>query len=456
MQYDSFIDEIWRTLDGDCAALEKLKITGVGALPSVYRVTDFATASVAAVGLSIAELLAKESKIYPDISVDRRLASLWFGFSIRPMGWTLPPAWDPIAGDYRTKDGWIRLHTNAPHHRLAAEKILGAHSDKAVMARAVGEWTATALETAIVAAGGCAAEMRTAAQWIEHPQGKALSGEPLIANVAPYQTASSRWVPRSDRPLAGLKVLDLTRVLAGPVAGRALAGYGAQVLRIDPPHWDEPGVIPEVTLGKSCARLDLTSQTDRSIFEELLSQADILLHGYRPDALDALGYDLAARRNISPAIIDVSLSAYGWAGPWSKRRGFDSLVQMSTGIADAGIKWKGTNVPTPLPVQALDHATGYLMAAAAIRAITRRGVEGVSTSSRLSLARTAKLLMDSGEAPPESALAPESAEDFSPAIENTSWGEAHRLRPPISVVGAEMHWQYPARALGSTPPSWLP
>jgi hypothetical protein len=134
-------------------------------------------------------------------------------------------------------------------------------------------------------------------------------------------------------------------VLADPVASRFLAAYGANVLRIDPPGWEEPGVVPEVTLGKRCARLDLRRAEDRATFEALLSEADILLHGYRPSALDRLGFDSGTRCGLSPGLIAVCLCAYGWSGPWAARRGFDSLVQMSTGIADAGMRWRNADKP---------------------------------------------------------------------------------------------------------------
>ena len=205
--------------------------------------------------------------------------------------------------------------------------------------------------------------------------------------------ASSGWRPTAGRPLAGVKVLDLTRVLAGPAATRFLAGYGADVLRIDPPDWNEPAIEPEVTLGKRCARLDLRQASDRSRFELLISEADLFIHGYRPEALDALGYGEDIRRALNPSLVDVRLDAYGWSGPWRSRRGFDSLVQMSTGIAAAGRAWCGGDKPVPLPVQALDHATGYLMAAAAVHGLALRLSRGQATSAGLSLARTAALLM---------------------------------------------------------------
>jgi hypothetical protein len=322
------------------------------------------------------------------------------------------------------------------------------------MARAVARWAKRDLEAAIIEAGGCAAEMRSCAEWMDHPQGRAVAVEPLAHIVSTGCMPPSSWRPAPFRPLADLRVLDLTRVLAGPVATRFLAGYGADVLRIDPPSWDEPGVIPEVTLGKRCARLDLEDSVGREHFEALLSQADVLVHGYRPGALDHLGYDPAVRRSLSPRLIDVSLSAYGWSGPWATRRGFDSLVQMSAGIAETGMRWRQVDRPVPLPVQALDHATGYFMAATAIRALTRRLDDGSGTQGLLSLARTAKLLMDDGDRDLSSLLPPETVADLSLTVEPTDWGDARRLAPAAAVAGAPMHWACPARKLGSEAPAW--
>jgi hypothetical protein len=444
----------WSAIGGSKKAPDSILLVGNGGLPSVYPVTDLASAVTATAALAVLELLEARTGKEQSATVDRRLASFWFGLSIHPIGWKLPPAWDPIAGDYPTRDGFIRLHTNAPHHRAAAERVLGAHGDRDGMARAVAGWAKGDLERAIVEAGGCAAEMRSASEWLEHPQGRAVAAEPLAhvttTNAAPFPD----WAGQMLRPLAGIRVLDMTRVLAGPVATRFLAGYGAEVMRIDPPSWDEGLVIPEVTVGKRCARLDLNRSKDRSTLETLLSKADIFVHGYRPGALDHMGFDAIRRRSLSPGLIDVCLDAYGWSGPWASRRGFDSLVQMSAGIADTGMQWRKADKPVPLPVQALDHATGYLMAAVAIRGVTRRMVQGNGMEARLSLARTAKMLIDAGTdgtAPP---LAAETAADLSPEIEATDWGQAQRLNCPITIDGTPMRWETPARKLGSSEARW--
>ena len=334
--------------------------TGVADLPSCFAVTDLAVSTMRTAATQLAALTGAR-----EIVVDRRLASLWFDMTLRPQGWLLPDAWDSIAGVYQTSDGWIRLHTNAPHHRAAALRVLECAADKQAVGAAVAKWRKSQLEDAVVAENGAAAAMYSTTDWANHPQGQAVAQDPLI-------TWDDLAECRSKVALPDLKVLDLTRVLAGPVATRFLAGYGARVLRIDPPWWTEPGVEPEVTLGKKRAGLDLTQSEDRQTFERLLAEADILVHGYRPGALSGLGYDPAQVRAIAPHIIDVSLCAYGLQGPWADRRGFDSLVQMSCGIAHEGMVRKNVAHPVPLPVQALDHATGYLMAAAVLRAIRVR------------------------------------------------------------------------------------
>lgn len=452
------LETIWASLGGKADAARQVEFTSRGALPSAFPVTGLAASSMAAAGLAVDELRQAAGHGASRLAVDSRLASFWFSSSLRPQGWQVPPLWDPIAGNYAARDGWIRLHTNAPHHRAAAERVLGSHADRAGVAAAVASWSALELETAIVEAGGCAAQMRSAQEWTGHPQGRAVAAEPLMhrqAHAASHHDAQRAAAFDPARPLRGLKVLDLTRVLAGPTATRFLAAYGAQVLRIDPPTWDEPGVVPEMTLGKRCARLDLHEPRDRAAFEQLLSGADIMLHGYRSDALEHLGYGADWRRARNPGLIDVGLDAYGWSGPWAARRGFDSLVQMSSGIAHAGMLWQQADKPFPLPVQALDYAAGYLLAAAAVRGVAMRLNGAGALQARTSLARTAKLLLDQGtDKVQEPALAPESAEDLAAAIERTTWGEARRITWPIALQDCPASWAHPAGALGSAPAQW--
>ena len=439
---------------------DALRFTGEGAFESRFPVTELAAASQATVALVLRRLIEASGQPAPLVTIDRRFASGWFQPTIKPLDWAIPGPWDSIAGDYRCRDGWIRLHTNAPLHRAAAQRVLGAHEDKTAMASAVVQWTGEELETSIVQAGGCAARMRSASEWQLHPQGSVVNLEPLIdLHTHDHSTCDSQFQPAPPgRPLQGVKVLDLTRVLAGPVATRLLAGYGAQVLRLDPPDWDEPAVVPDVTLGKRCARLDLHTKAGLEHFHRLLSQADVLVHGYRADALERLGLDAATRRSIRPGLVDVCLNAYGWRGPWANRRGFDSLVQMSSGIAELGMRWRGVDSPVPLPVQALDYATGFLMAASAIEGLTRRRHTGQGLTARLSLARTAALLFSHlhGDADEVSeSLKAFASDDYSPATEQTPWGPAKRLKPAIHVSNVPMRWETGASRLGAHEPVWM-
>ncbi|PYI38305.1 acyl-CoA transferase [Arthrobacter psychrolactophilus] len=441
-----------------------MNITGEGTLPSAFDVTGLAVTALSEAASAVALLAQRHGAESPEITVNRDLASLWFAGSFTPLGWELPPVWDAIAGDYRCLDGWIRLHTNAPHHRAAVLKVLGLEGDvsrEEVMA-AVVLWEGQALEDAVVAANGCAALLRSPQEWREHPQGRAVASEPLIGWGDPRAVlALQDGEASAQRPLAGVRVLDLTRIIAGPVATRFLAFYGAEVLRIDPPCWDEPSLEAELTIGKRCARLDLKSAAGLVELHELLAGADIFIHGYRADALDALGLsdaELAARY---PSLINVALNAYGWSGQWANRRGFDSLVQMSCGIAYAGRAYfaQGGGLedlselkPHPLPVQALDHATGYLCAAAAVTAWGER-LEGTVRNARLSLARTAVELMGSEPSDPD---APAPHVDGSLLLaEDTVWGPGQRLPSAVQITGVVSETDIPAQGLGWAEPHWL-
>lgn len=463
----AFLRTFTEAVSPGSATHRRVSFTGDHPLPSAYAVSDFAAASIGAAAVQAAGLAADLATDLrgdlgddaADVVVDRDLASLWFAFSLVPVGWELPAVWDPLAGDYRTADGWIRLHTNAPHHRLAALTVLGLDATTAtrdVVEPRVATWDSTALESAVVGDGGCAAAMRTTTEWAGHQQGRAVAVEPLLRRHPGTRAVDSRAATADPaRPLAGVRVLDLTRVLAGPVATRFLAGLGADVLRIDPPGWDEAAVIAEVTLGKRCGRLDLRDAGDLVTLRTLLAGADIVVHGYRPGALDGLGLGSSARAGLSPGLVDISLDAYGWSGPWARRRGFDSLVQMSCGIAAAGMAARGVERPIPLPVQALDHATGYLLAAAAISGWRRRLRTGVGSLATASLARTAAALM-AGPVGSFDCTGP-TPDGVAFTGESTEWGPARRLEFPARIDGVPIRWDRPASPLGSetAPLRWL-
>ena len=420
-------------------------ISHMGRLAGPLPVSELLAETVGLVGVALTRLCDQP---FGQLNVDGRLSALWGVTSCEPIGWELPESWDLLSGAYKGADGWIRLHTNAVRHKSATLRVLGALGTKQAVAKAISGHAVAPLEEEILAHGGAAARMIPWKKWQKHPQGRAIAQSPMIewtekSAVAPNHLFQSDFC--SERPLSGIKVLDLTRVLAGPIATRTLAGFGAHVLRIDPADWDELGLLHDTTVGKRCAELDLSNSADRLQFETLLSEAHILVHGYRPGAMDQLGYDRGTLDKINPAHINVSLSAYGWYGPWSERRGFDSLVQFSAGIAELCSDPSGT--PGKLPVQALDHAAGYIMAACCLEAlnIARRGRV---VAARTSLAQIAWLLCRTNQVKPATApIRSATQSDYVRGIEQSEWGGLKRLRPPLSMPFAQMRWDLPAGSL---------
>ncbi|QXC62875.1 CoA transferase [Aquihabitans sp. G128] len=457
---------LWAALGGEAALAEAVATSGPEVvLPSVFDVTGFASAAAGAAALAVAELwAARTGSALPAVSVDRTAACASFLCEalFEPQGWERPPIWDPLAGDHRSADGWIRLHTNYASHRDAALGALGL--DPAVevtreeVAARVALRSGDELEAAVVDEGGCAAVLRDAASWGAHPAGLATASEAPVRLGDPVPitggTAVDLGTPPGAAPLAGIRVLDLTRVIAGPVATRYLAGYGADVVRIDPPGFAEVGaLLPETTLGKRCAALDLRVLDDRRRFEALVAEAHVVVAGLRPGALAGLGYDSVGLRSLNPALVTVSHDAYGWGGPWSGRRGFDSLVQMSTGIAAAGMVAAGSDRPVPLPAQALDHGVGHLLAAATCRALTRLVRTGATAEVRGSLVGAANHLLAS---PVPGGLAAERGpwpDDLLVPVA-TAWGAADRVPLAGTIAGLVPSFAVPAGPLGVAAPTW--
>jgi hypothetical protein len=427
-------------------------------LPAAFDVTGLATGAVATATLAAAELLAaRRDTPLPAVSVDSIAASAAFAAEglFRPVGWDQPPLWDPIAGNYRAADGWIRLHTNYAHHRAAVERVLDAHDRDAVQAAVEGR-PAAEIESAVIQAGGAAAVMHDRSQWLSSPPGAATAETPPVEITERPATTGSGWsIGGGVLPFEGIRVLDLTRVIAGPVATKFLAGYGADVLRIDPPGFEEvPSLLPETTLGKRTTALDLTTPTDRATFEQLVAGADVLVAGLRADALPGLSYDDQTLTELNPGLIIASLDAYGWHGPWRNRRGFDSLVQMSCGIAADGAAARGQDEPGPLPVQALDHATGWLLATAITRALTHRLTNPTTVRIHASLIGTANLLYTLN--PPAEQPPRPNPKDLPIEDTETAWGPATRVPLPGHIDGITPHWTHQAGPLHRHTAAWNP
>lgn len=368
-----------------------------------------------------------------------------------------PDIWAPMSGFRRARDGWVRLHANYPHHARRLLEALGLDRPEQLDG-AVLERTAHEVEDAVRGAGGVAAAVRTRQEWQESPMGRAAGAEPWIRWS--LEDAPVRGVPAAGPgglPLAGVRVLDLTRVIAGPSATRLLGALGADVLRVDPPqHPELLDAHLDTGFAKRSAVADLRDPFQLGRVRELAGAADVVFLGYRQAALARFGLDAAALRDTFAHLAVVTLNAWGWGSPWADARGFDSIVQAACGIAHlCGSPREGRPDedawrPGALPVQALDHATGMGMAAAAVAllAARRRGITG---SARLSLTATAEELLRA-QRPAASAQA---ADLPAEALRcDSAYGVLDFVAPPLLLGGAQLEYPYPPQEYGVAPLAW--
>nr|WP_206690474.1 CoA transferase [Quadrisphaera sp. INWT6] len=405
--------QVWAELLGAPDAVDRVRARGSAGLGGPLPVGQLA------VGTAVAHLLAARelrSRGAPGELADQYLhldaahVGVEFGSErhLRVDGVPRAGGFAPLSRAWPTSDGWVRTHANYPHHRAALLAALGLDAgggDEATsprLAAALAERSALDVEEVVTAAGGLAVAVRTPQEWSATPMGAAVARSPLVSLRRVGDGAAQRarggagsgagsGVGSGAEGVEGARVLDLTRVIAGPTATRALAAHGADVLRVDPPHLPE---LPEQWLetgpGKRCCELDLAAPAGRACLEELLAGADVLVHGYRPGALARHGLDEASLAERHPHLVVASLSAWGEQGPWAHRRGFDSLVQAASGVAVMSGGADGR--PGALPVQALDHAAGQLLAAAVLRALALRR-DGGTWHASTSLAAQARWLL---------------------------------------------------------------
>lgn len=459
---------LWQAAALPAGALAHLDLTGADpVLPSRFAVGTAAVASLGASALAASALWARRTGRWQDVAVDMRHALAEFRSEryLRVDGGPAPELWDKIAGVYPCGDGrWVRLHTNFPHHRDGVLRILGCAWDKDAVRAALGKWEAQAFESTASEAGLVVAAMRTFDEWDAHPQGQALRGLPpvileRIGDAPPEPLPPLPADAERQRPLSGVRVLDFTRIIAGPVAGRTLAAHGADVLLVTAAHL--PAIAPLVIdtgRGKRSCQLDLRDPDDKRALHKLLHGADVLVQGYRPGGLEALGAGPQAAARARPGIVYVTLSAYGHVGPWAGKRGFDSLVQTATGLNHAEAQAAGGTEPRPLPAQVLDHAAGYLLAFGAMAALHRRAVEGGSWHVRVSLAQVAQWLRGLGRVPDGLRAPDQRFEDIGDLLQTmpSGFGELTVVRHAARMSETPARWDLPSVPLGTHAAQWLP
>ncbi|MBT2472388.1 CoA transferase [Streptomyces sp. ISL-66] len=443
-RYDGGTAQAWAALGGVGELVGRVAYRGASGLgDGPLPVRELARATVGVCALAAAELAAVRAgrgadDVAPLVVDEGAVATAFVSERHLRVEGRAPVAFAPLSGFWRAADGWVRTHANYPHHEAALVRVLAAGTPEGV-AEQISRRSAVDVQEAVYAGGGLAvavADSYGAPQPLVEVQESGGLGRPLGAGTGAAAGAGAR-------PMAGVRVLDLTRVIAGPVATRTLGLLGADVLRIDSPALEESGdAYADTGFGKRSALLDLGDARDRAEFERLLDGADVVVTGYRPGALERYGLgadELLARR---PGLVVAQLCAWGWRGPWSDRRGFDSLVQAGYGISAACGDERGPGV---LPAQALDHGTGYLAAAGVLRALARGGGRAL----RFSLAGTASWLVrdvpGAGRAVP--GYAPE------PWLRETGSGYG-TLRYAVSPLGGR-EWEHGPSRWGTDRPAWL-
>ncbi len=454
---------IWAAAGLPADALAQSKLTGAEpVMPSSFAVGTAAQVSLSAAALAATEIGHMRNGLRQHLQVDMRHAALECTARFLIDG-RAPDAWDKLAGLYacgpQGRDGWVRIHTNFAHHRDGVLRLLGlpegTGTEREAVAQALAGWHADGFEQAATHAGLVVAALRRFDEWDAHPQAAVIAAEPLVAmerigDAAPLALPA---LSPPARPLDGLRVLELTRILAGPVAGRMLAAYGADVLLVNAPHLPNIEAIADTSRGKLSALADLRGEPGREALRAVLRDAHVFMQGYRPGALAALGFAPSEVAALRPGIVCVSLSAYGERGPWAGKRGFDSLVQCATGFNHAEGLAAGSGQPRALPMQVLDMASGALMAFGAQAALLRQQREGGSWHVRVSLARTSRWLRELGRVANGFSAPPA---DIWGLMEtsHSGWGELTALRHAAVFSHTPAGWARPSMPPGSHPLAW--
>ena len=458
MNASSALAALWQSAGLPVEALQQVQLSGADpVLPSSFAVGTAAQASIAAAALAACEFGHVRGQARQEVGVDMVHAALecsaWFSVDGRT-----PEAWDKFSGLYRCADGWVRVHSNFAHHRDGVLRLLGLEPgavERADVQQALASWRALEFEQAAAGRGLVVAVVRSFEEWDAHPQGRVVAAQPLLS-LEQIGDAPPRDLPAladHELPLAGVKVLDLTRILAGPVCGRTLAAYGADVMLVNSPNLPNIESIAETSRGKLSAHIDLRCAPGRAQLDGLLAQTHVFAQGYRPGALLALGYGAEALARRRPGIVCISLSAYGDHGPWGERRGFDSLVQTATGFNHAEALAAGADEPRALPIQILDYASGFLMAFAASAALARQAQQGGSWHVRVSLARTGEWLRQLGRVGGGFGVA---RPDRAAYLESTAsgFGQLMAVRHSARLGRTPAAWARVSMPPGSHPPVW--
>ena len=433
-------------------------------LPTSFRIGESSAAALGALGLAVSDLWEARTGRRQEVSVDTRraTASLRSGKYMHMDDAGVSTERNTVMGVYPTKDSrWSYLHCNFPNHRAAALSVLGVTEDRDAVTKAVAKWDALELEEAIIEAKGAGGMVRTMEEWATHPQAAAIASLPLM-EIVKIADSPPEPLPEGSRPLSGVRVLDLTRVLAGPTCARTLAEHGADVMKITAAHLPNIGYQEYDTgHGKLNAQLDLREDKNLETLRDLVQQTDVFSQGYRPGTLGGRGLSPEELAELRPGIVYISLCAFSHVGPWASRRGFDTVVQTVSGITSRqGDLFPGvTPGPQFYPVSAIDYLTGYLMAFGGVVALNKRVNEGGSWLVRISLAQVGRWLLSHGEIPAADLknvpveFTPEEIASWS-TVSETPMGKLGHLAPVLGLSETSPRWARPSVPLGHHDPVW--
>lgn len=435
-------------------------------LDTPFRAAEAAAAALAA-GASVARGASIRAGGQPGtITLDSRhaeasllsFAYLRFIDPVRGLGPRVPGEnRTAAAGFYPTADDrWIYLHSGFPHNTRGLLALLGVKDDRQAVSRAIRRWRAAELEETIADAGLCGAMARSDAEWDESPPGRLLGSRPVVEIVQVGDSDPEPVPGTSARPLTGTRVLDLTRILAGPTCARTLAAYGADVLRIGAAHLPSiPLFVADTGFGKRSCHLDLATAADTGRLKRLVRQADVFSQGYRSGAMERLGFGVADVVGMRPGIVYVSINCYGHEGAWRPRPGWEQLAQTVTGMAVTQGAHLNQPGPTLLPAAVNDYITGYLAAAGTLAALALRAEQGGSYWVRVSLARTAMWVRSLGMRARTRAKPMTAAEIGDCSAEmDSAWGPLGYLRPAVSTDALDIGWNRPPSPLGADRPTF--
>jgi hypothetical protein len=466
---------LWRSLGLPEDSLNSLSVPSdeKPTLPSSFKIGHVAQASVALSALLASQFHGLRNQIPPPkVTVPRQHASIEFKSERLYTINGKPPssAWGPLSGIHKTSDGYVRVHDGFPNHRRGTKALLGCAPDasREDVSSKIFPWCAIDLESAAVESGLVISALRSYQQWDALPAAAAVADIPILIRRigdAPPLSLSDRLGANADKCLRGLRVLEFSRVIAAPLAGKTLAVHGADVLWVTSPNLpDSPTVDREFGRGKRTIQLDLDLESDYEEALLLAEDADVFIQGYRPGSLASRGFSpkaIIARRR-TRGIVYANMSAYGPTGPWSARRGFDSLVQTCTGMNVSEAEHFAAGEPArSLPCQALDHASGYFLAAGILAALYKQATEGGSWQVDVSLAGTMKHLRSLGQYEGRQGFqAPdyESAADVPIELtENvmTAFGQISSVRHSALIEGVRVGWEIMPKPLGSDEKRWL-